>query len=483
MTALEEQLHLLTSPVDAARDAAPTWPQELRADHERLPSIRLPEASSVPMTRRVQSLLDHPAMQRLRRVRQLGPMHMLYPGATHTRFEHSLGVFANAREYLTHLMRHSGFSQSAREVDLLSLLAAALLHDVGHYPFSHSIEALHHKGQHVPHHAEITARMIRGEIQLVGERPLYALLREEWGVNPERVIGLITGRWDCAMDPLDGALRSVLASAIDANKMDYLYRDAHHMGLPYGKHYDRQRLLSSLTLTPMGDRIAIMDKGRVSAEMFIFSRYTMYSEAYWHHTVRAANVMVEAAFDAFQSCTQFDPEDLLDALLRHDDEQLLDWLRAQTPERSATRYLIGGMSGYRRALYKRVLTLSRASGDWRRMIFERLWTMTPGELYGLTDRLRVTLSSALGHPLHPADLIIDVPAPRDLRPRRVDVVYAESGEARAWPLHEISSIVAGIERDFAAVIQKIRLFAEPRLAARLEAHPHAQDLIVDEIMR
>ncbi len=264
--------------------------------------------------------------------------------------------------------------------------------------------------------------------------------------------------------------------------MDYLERDSHHMGVPYGRNYDRGRLLANLTLNHDEDGIAIVSKGKVPAEMFIFGRYTMFSEAYWHHTVRAASAMVESALAAFHSRGIFDPDDFLDVLLRHDDDRFLEWVGDQTPKRSATRYLTAGLTGNNRRLYKRVATFSRIYSEERKQkAYERIYHMDAPALYSLIDRLRARLSSLVERSLHPADIIIDTP-PRDKdKLETIEVVYPGASGQQYYPLHDLSRVVAGIQDDFIMVVKKIRVFAEPRLAAELAEHDGIDELLVDEI--
>ena len=447
-------------------------------------TIRIPELRNIALTRRVQHVIDHPAFQRLRSIRQLGPTHLVYPGAVHTRFEHSLGVYGCTQWFLLSLLRDTNIAASLTESDMMAVMAAALLHDLGHYPYAHSLEALHLKGQDTPRHEEVGARIIRGEIDaLRGEEPIAKILERDWRVDPERVIRLCTGALGEDAPIIDRILRSIISGAIDADKMDYLERDAHHMGVAYGRHYDRQRLLASLRLNQAGDGIGIAAKGKISAEMFIFSRYTMFSEAYWHHTVRAASAMVESALAAFYSRSPRSPEEMLEILLTHHDDAFMEWLIEHSPQGSATRHLLSGLTGWNRSLYKRVLTLSRVYlEDDKQRAYDRIYHMDHGELYGLVDRLRVTLSSALGHPLHPASLIFDTP-PRDKdKLESIELIYPNARGQRHYPLHQLSRIVAGVQHDFIRVVKKIRLFAEPSIAARIKALPEAEDIIMGEIL-
>lgn len=476
-----KQLSLPPPAGGLSNSARSAWPEELSGGRG---TIRIPELRNIALTGRVQALIDHPAFQRLRTIRQLGPTHLVYPGAVHTRFEHSLGVYGCTQWFLVGLLQDVQVAASFNEQDILTVLAAALLHDIGHYPYAHSLEALHLKGQDTPRHEEIGAAILRGEIPaLRGKQPIGELLERTWGVDSERVARLCTGALGEHASTTDRILRSLISGAIDADKMDYLERDAHHMGVAYGRHYDRQRLLASLTLNQAGDAIAIMAKGKISAEMFIFSRYTMFSEAYWHHTVRAASAMVENALAAFYSRSAMTPEEVVGVLLTHHDDAFIEWLIEQSPQGSAPRHLLAGLSGWNRALYKRVLTLSRVYlEEDKQQAYDRIYQMNHTELYGLTDRLRVALSSALGQPLHPAALIFDTP-PRDKdRLESIELVYPSARGQRHYPLHQLSRIVSGVQNDFVRVVKKIRLFAEPSLAQRLQELPQAEDIIMREIL-
>jgi uncharacterized protein len=448
-------------------------------------SVRVPELRNIAVTDRVVAIIDHPAFQRLRRVRMLGPIHLVYPGATHTRFEHSLGVYGCVQWYLKSLLRHKAFAESVSEVDLLTVLAAGLLHDIGHYPFAHSLEALHLKGEDAPRHEEVGGRIIHGEFaSLRGGQSIADILRTRWQVDPDRVIGLCTGNLGPNASSIDRLLKSIVSSTIDADKMDYLERDSHHLGVPYGRNYDRDRLLASLTLNEAEDHIAISSKGKISAEMFIFARYTMFSEVYWHHTVRAASAMVENGLAAFQSRASLDPEVFLERLLSHDDEALLGWICDQTPEASATHRLVSGLLPQQRRLYKRIATFSRAYVETsKQRAYERIYAMDRAPLFDLTSRLTARLSALVGRPLHPADLIIDIP-PRDKdRLETIDVVFPEVSGQRHYRLHELSRIVAGIQEDFVGVVKKIRIFATPQLADELRTRTDVEGALLTEILR
>ena len=198
------------------------------------------------------AVIDTPAFQRLRYVRQLGHAFLVYPGATHTRFEHALGTY--------HL---AGRVTQDRDIRL-----AALLHDIGHYPFSHALEEAG-----LPRHEVLAARYVRAG-------PLATVL-DELGVSSERLLQLIQGT---STSPLAG----IVAGSLDVDKLDYLSRDATMCGVPYGV-IDVDRLLTSLTLTPQG--ITLHAKGLAALESLLFAKYQMYRNVYWHHAVRSATAM------------------------------------------------------------------------------------------------------------------------------------------------------------------------------------------------
>lgn len=448
-------------------------------------SMRVPEGRNITLTPRVIEIVDHPAFQRLRRIRMLGPTHFVYPGAVHTRFEHSLGVFGCVQWYLLQLLKNPAFAETATQQDLLTVLAAGLLHDIGHYPFAHSLEALHLKGRDTPRHEEVGGHIIHGQFEhLRGTKTLADILRQSWNVDPDRVIDLCTGNLGPNPSQLDSILHSIISSTIDADKMDYLDRDSHHIGVPYGRNYDRDRLLASLTLNAQETSIALSAKGKVSAEMFIFSRYTMFSEVYWHHTVRATSAMVERAIAALHSRNNIAPDDLLNALLTCSDDDFLTWMCTQTPKNSTPHYLISGLLNDQRLLYKRIATFSRIYAEIdKQKAYERIYNMKASALYELTARITERLSSMVNRTLHPADIIIDIP-PRDKdKLESIEIVYPSAPGRRHYHLHKLSRIVAGIQDDFIAVVKKIRIFAHPQLARDLKEHHELESVLMNEILR
>ena len=436
-------------------------------------AVRVPELRDVRLTGRVRAVIDHPDFQRLRRVRQLGPTHLVYPGAVHTRFEHSLGAYGYAQRFVVSLLRHPAVAGSVSERDVLTVLAAALCHDIGHYPFAHSLEALHRRGRETPRHEDLAARVLEGS--------LGSLLSREWGVDPARVTRLFRGKRAEQQGRVDRILSSIISSAIDADKMDYLERDSAHLGVPYGRSFDAGRLVASLTLNEAEDALAVDAKGKISAEQFVFSRYMMFSEAYWHHAVRAASAMVEAALA--DHVARRDPAELTTLLLSMGDDELLATVHSEAPAGSVADRLLGGITGDRRALHKRIATYSRAYAEpEKRAAYERLYAMDGEALDAVTWQMSAALASLTGHRVFPGDVLVDTP-PRDKdHPETVDVRYAGVRGRTSYPLHELSRIVAGVHADFVQVVKKIRVFVAPTLAAAARARQHeAEEALLSAI--
>ncbi len=228
--------------------------------------VRDPLWNNIRLEPEALAVVDTPAVQRLRYVRQLGHAFLVYPGATHTRFEHALGTYHLARRVLAQLDEIEG--RRADPAEGLAVRIAALLHDIGHYPFSHALEEAG-----LPHHEDLAARHLT-------TGPLAAVL-ERLGLSAARLLPLIQGK---SPSPLGG----IVAGSLDVDKLDYLSRDATMCGVPYGV-IDVDRLLTSLTLAD--GRLSLHAKGLAALESLLFAKYQMYRNVYWHHAVRSATAM------------------------------------------------------------------------------------------------------------------------------------------------------------------------------------------------
>jgi uncharacterized protein len=220
-------------------------------------------------------LVDTPAFQRLRYVKQLGLAHLVYPGAIHSRFEHALGTYHLAGRTLTLLAERGELTELAADEPRI-VRYAALLHDIGHYPFSHALEEI----------GAIRHEDVAGALLTAG--PIGAVLTEELGVGaPESVHDLVVGS-------SGSALQGLISGSLDLDKIEYLKRDAFMCGVPYGE-IDVDRLTNSMVILrdPIhgGRALGVAEKALSALESLLFAKYQMYRNVYWHHAVRSATAM------------------------------------------------------------------------------------------------------------------------------------------------------------------------------------------------
>ena len=213
-------------------------------------------------------LLDTPAVQRLRHIKQLGTVELVYPAANHTRFEHSLGVYHLASRALDHLGIEGPAARHVR--------AAALLHDVGHTPYSHNVEPLIER-ETGKSHEDVEGILAEGAV---------AAALKEHGLDPDRIAGLIRG---------EGRYAGLVSGELDVDRMDYLVRDAHHTGVPYGT-IDHGRLVRELAFI---DGELVLAEGNVqTAESLLLARALMNPVVYNHHVARISKSMLRRATSA-----------------------------------------------------------------------------------------------------------------------------------------------------------------------------------------
>ncbi|WP_423743718.1 HD domain-containing protein (plasmid) [Haladaptatus sp. SPP-AMP-3] len=242
-------------------------------------------------------LLDAAPVQRLRHIKQLSTVRLVYPSANHTRFEHSIGVAHLAGRALDRL----GIDDRRAK----GVQAAALLHDVGHGPYGHQTEGIIERrlGRH---HDEVADLLDRGELAATLERHDLA---------PDEIAALVAG---------EGELGQIVAGELDVDRMDYLVRDAHHTGVPYGT-VDYGRLLAALRFT---DGTLVLAEGNVqTAESLLVARALMNATVYRHHVSRIAGAMLERTSERLLDSSdvsaaefhRFTDAELLAALRNHEE--------------------------------------------------------------------------------------------------------------------------------------------------------------------
>jgi uncharacterized protein len=422
--------------------------------------VRIPPEIDVPLTRRVLSIIDAAEFRRLAHISQLGLVGLVYPAAGHSRFEHSLGVYRTALLFLNRMSRDPRFAAVIKPADAELFLLAALLHDLGHWPFCHPIEDLRLPG--VPDH-----ELFANSFLLEGE--IADALRDDWGVQPRDVVALLSEK---PRTPQAKLLSSLLSGPIDVDKIDYLARDSLHCGVPYGRNFDQGRLISGLCLNEAGDALAITDKGKTAAEMMVFSRYVMFSEVYWHHAVRGATAMLQRAF--YLLYRNFD----LDGLFRLTEPAWIAEILRQS-EGHPARELLDGIFGPARRLYKRVAQYSFFE---QREIYGRLARRPYAWLVALGEQFAAVVGPELGRIVAPHEVLFDAPPTECEIEFDLDVFYSKEGRYRR--LSEVSPVCRSLaEEQFDDYVKRVRLFAHPRVADDLRRLPNLDGLIEQAVLK
>ncbi len=334
------------------------------------------------------SLVDTPQVQRLRRIHQLGFSNLVYPGANHTRFEHSLGVY--------HLTGH--LAGQVADKDRKELLAAALLHDIGHGPFSHATEELMERYTRKCHD-DVEELLRKGEISDV--------LREH-SLSPSAIARHIRG------ETFPG---QIINSEIDVDRMDYLVRDAHYTGVAFGL-IDHVRLIHELRFNE--NRLVLNIGGLQAAESLLVSRFLMHPTVYFHHVCRIAESMCVRASEYMIESKALSPH----VLHRMDDASLMAEMKnaggyaAEIARRLEDRRL------FKRGLYAGFDSLGQDILKHRNNI----------------KRVEKEIAEMAG--IEPEYVIVDIPE----RPHIIEIKAQVMVNGKMIPLDKASSLVSTLSK-------------------------------------
>jgi HD superfamily phosphohydrolase len=388
--------------------------------------IRDPLWGDVFLSPELSRIALSPPFAKLGRVKQLGPAFLVYPGATHTRRSHSIGVFHMARRLAWALAAKGQLDFCTRE-GLSAYLVAALCHDLGHFPFAHSLKEL----PLLPHES-LTARELLAE-------PLASLIRAA-GALPEAAAAIVDETRP--LDPGDGSsreirfFRSLLSGVLDPDKLDYLNRDAFYCGVPYGIQ-DSDFILQRLAVGP-GDLLAIEERGLMSVEGLLFSKYLMYRSVYWHKGVRSATAMIKKAVLQALGEGLIRPEELYGL----DDEGFYSMLRGlEYPSIALADAVFEGR------IYSTILDLPFDGGDG-----------SHAALLDLGSRLEAEAALAKEGGIGALDLVIDLPEPISFETELTVLGDSDAAAARRFsesPTVFSPPVVAG----FASSLRRLRVFA------------------------
>jgi len=489
-------------------------------------SVRIAPDLRVPLPPDIAALVDHPIFQRLRGIRQLGFVDRVYPSATHSRFEHSLGVYYNAIGYAKTLWADpisSYFRETMRARELRSLFIAALCHDLGQYPFSHVLEDTERTDEgdlptdslfdHEAYTRQLLCDPAFGKSILhdcAADAPDFEEVLNKLGVSSHDVLAVLTGHDFAELTPgSPSMLHSIIDGPIDADKFDYLRRDAHHAGVTFGAAIDEHRFYQALTVieeprqqtaAPPNSSgtaaevavrriLAITSKGRVPAEQILMARWHMFTEVYWHRTTRAHEAILAAAvyrlrphvddFELWFRATALSP--------RTTDESFLQLLRQLAAGRSGDVRLKGSadspiLSSCRdlldslvcqggRAQYKRLVSVSAVDDPdlYTNLQSLRRYQTKTGQaaLDALAEEVVRRVANTFRVVVQPLELVFDVPARRS--PANTVYLLGVSSPQRWNPvrLADRSRMWREFGEAFHDLTRKIRVFCPANIRARI----------------
>jgi len=397
----------------------------------------------VYMTDEFAQLAESAPFMRLCRILQLGPVYLAYPGATHTRASHSIGVYHIGRRLLQNLAERGADSWLSPQ-GVKSFLAACLLHDLGHFPYTHSLKELP-----LTSHESLTGAIILKE-------PMKSLTGST-GADPQFTAAII----DKEMKVEGGGngtelffYRRLLSGALDPDKLDYLNRDARYCGVPYGAQ-DVDFILSRLI--PDKERGTDIDSRLIpNVESVLFSKYLMYRTVYWHRQVRSATAMVKKALINGLNAGIFTNEELYNL----DDYSLFGLLGRKTgchlteSVREGKIYSTAAEIPYEQAKKPGIMDIQIRSQMEKK----------------LTERL-----NRAGIPLNEDDIIIDIPEPVSLETGLfvADEGCSFSNSSSAFKTETVNS--------FIKTLYTIRVFINQKYNQKIKTLPDLCDMMYDSI--
>jgi len=351
-------------------------------------------------------LLKTPEIQRLYNIKQLGLAHLVFPGAHHTRLEHSLGTYTMADKATKKL----DLDKNEKEI----VVGAALLHDIGHGPFSHTLESILRNTLDVDH-VDLTEKLIFGEYDIFNpeEREFIASpsvhdILDKNSIDQKKLVNIIKGKTH--EKPY---LSQLLNSAIDVDQLDYLVRDAYYTGVAYGM-IDIERFLQTLII--YDNNLAVKRKGVGVVENILMARALMYSSVYFHKTVRIAELMLSKAIELIPDAEPF-------AFFKMTDAELINELK----KRGSFQRKIVTCLKYRK-LFKQAYAASSAQLDGQRVTVAK--SLEDPKTRKVKER---KIEEELNIP--PGHIIIDVPN-RELhqaepRIHQTDIMIVDENKMKA----------------------------------------------------
>ncbi|MFQ6051928.1 MAG: HD domain-containing protein [Candidatus Hydrothermarchaeota archaeon] len=374
--------------------------------------IRDPIHGDLKLSSLESSLIDLPSFQRLRFIRQLGATYLVYPGANHNRFEHSLGSMHLAGRIMNELRIRGYFSLFEEEL----LRIASLLHDIGHGPLSHVSERATNM-----RHEEISASLI--------ESTEISDILIENGISPRKISDLIRGISEHSI------LVSLITGELDVDRMDYLVRDAYYSGVAYGI-IDLDRIIQTIDVVEIGNEqhLIINEGGIQAAEAMLVARDLMYPTVYNHHTKRIAEEML---IRAIKRCLESEKISSLD-FMRMDDYEFFNLLNNTDGYPKDIFLRFKNRNLFKRVITKRWTDLEESSREW--LINE----------VGNDERKHLQLEEEIAGKcgLENGLVLIDVPLPPPIEEMKISIKYRKNDDWIITDLADISPLAKSLQKTY-----------------------------------
>ena len=546
-----EDSHIYKSAAQVATDIRKLVPEfgaaqsvpELQAIPQNV--LRLPHSGNCPYTTRMGRVFNSKLVQRMAHHLQLATLAHVYPGAKHCRSEHAAGVMATVAQYVRALYadRTNPFWRiSVERRDIDALLLGALLHDVGHIALGHFLEELTwlFKGRIHEDYFTVLLAPLRARETKFGEtikntiamdrQQLAVILMETWDLPISEVDSFLclvaeilkpsaAMREDVVYDSKaqllpNGSeqlkiqiLHSIIDSAIDADKLDYLMRDAYHTGVQYAKGIDSDRFFQTLTTishipgrrNPEDHAVAsigVTNKGVLPVESILLARYQMFSSVYWHHTARAETAMLQLAIQKFIGAESTETsmiarlEELIQEFRERDDVEALKWLEEKIgaqeefseDEKELLDSVCRGLLGDRRELYWPIFELQyRAGGLDTEQVYQNLKDLSSLEkVQGFEEALKLaqitrqSLADKLTYavkkiggidlPFYDGEILLDMPP---MGKDQIENIFVW-GDEGVRKIEDLSPIANAVKEAFTYWVRRPRVFLAPQAWKRLE---------------
>lgn len=422
----------------------------------------------VTTSQRIRALTYHPALLRLKHVPQLMMMSKVYHSGNHTRYEHSLGTYQNARHYLLALLNDDSFlSYFSPELVELALIAA-LLSNVTRFPLSIVVHEIHSSD--------------RSLFPEFSRREMYSLVNKQYaapsleeaisdvfpGLNLLQLAELLTSGPSSRPDPAIRFIHFLLNSSIDARVIDYLRRDSLHLGISKGDPLDLSDLLPHIAFR--NGQLVIRSTGLTEVEHIIALRYWLYNRVYWNRPNRTLFAMLKFVLWSLHRRVPSFPSHLRERVLASTEEELLNFLCTEAKEACLTDVAepCSFLLGERPTLYKELLQFNRAEGDaMAETLCENFARLDINAQMSLQEQLNQWLVAEYCLPAERVHILFDLPLESGRPKLGEDInVIGYGGDPR--PLVKLSGIVDGVRKGVRDHLQRLRVFI----------HPETQDQLV-----